>query len=74
MNHVIPVSDEPGLVRDVKSGAILNRNTNEYQAYLSKKEAIKRQKALAASQAEQINNLQNELAEIKELLKTLIRD
>jgi len=53
------------LVRDMESGAIINNDTTAYQNYIS----LRQQKL---KEKERIENLENEVGEIKSLLKELI--
>ena len=64
--NLIDIKDRSGLVRDMSSGAILNTNQSEYENYLMMKQKKKHQQ-------EQINNLINEVDELKSLVKTLIK-
>ena len=64
MSH-IKVEGHPGLIRDKKSGAILNINKpNINAAKLAKKNR--------ANERERLDHMENEIGEIKELLLRLI--
>jgi hypothetical protein len=58
----IKVEGEEHLVRDMGSNAIINTNKLEYDKYIEK-----------AKQKNKINKLEEELGEIKSLLKELIK-
>lgn len=76
-NQFLKVEGHNGLVRDTSSGAIINTNTTEYNRYLKQRElASKKEKQLdLISQHEQsINNINNELTEIKGLLLQLLKN
>lgn len=62
---MIPVEGHKGLYRDKNSGAIINCNHEELLDYLQAKE-------IQQSQKNQIEDLKNEIDEIKILLKQLI--
>jgi hypothetical protein len=64
-NKLLKVEGHSDLVRDSSTGAILNTNKEEYEAYLAQVEARKSQEA-------RINKLESDLDEIKGLLKQLI--
>lgn len=64
---MIPVEGHKNLYRDEKTGAIINCDENEYRQYI----ALKKQKN---SQKSEIENLKNEISEIKNLLYTLINE
>lgn len=46
------------LLRDLKTGAIINTNINEYESYI-------RTKKIKENELKKINNLENEVASIK---------
>lgn len=68
MMDKIKVEGYSNLYRDPSTGAIINSNIDEYNAYL---EAKKKREELYNS-VNEINNLKQEMAEIKSLLKELI--
>lgn len=72
MQGFVKVQDKEGLVRDLSSGAIINTNTSEFENYLKKRQAAKQMREDLDKQSEQINNIKNEISEIKQLLITLI--
>ncbi len=59
------VEGHPNLYRDLKSGAIINENSIEYQNYMEMYRKKQRQ-------SERIDNIENELSEIKQLLYKLL--
>lgn len=61
----LQVEGRPDLFRDVSTGAIVNRNRSEYEAYMAQVNARQ-------SQENRINKLESDLDEIKSLLKQLI--
>lgn len=56
--------EEKDLIRDPRSGALINKNTNAYRLY----KAQRTKDLEAASQAEDVANLKQEVAELKQLL------
>jgi len=72
MNHFLKVEGHASLVRDTATGAILNNNKNEYEAYLAQKRRTEAREAEISQHTEDINNIKNELSEIKQLLKQLV--
>lgn len=72
INTLAKVEGHSSLVRDMSSHAIISTNEAEYQAYLSKRELEKKRQQLIAKQANQIEALQAEMSEIKQLLSMLI--
>ena len=69
---LVEIQDKDGLVRDMSSGAILNTNKTDYENYLSRREQAKQAKFQLAQQSEEINNLKNDISEIKQMLVLLI--
>lgn len=61
---MIRVEGYSHLYRDEKSGAILNCDTKEYETYVKSRNQRKLQKS-------EIDNIKNEIAEIKSLLVDL---
>ena len=69
---LIPVKDNPGLFRNSKTNNIVNRNQREYMEYQKKKRMDQIKKENEASKEVRINNIENDLSELKGLVKTLI--
>lgn len=71
----IPVEGNPGLYRDVYSGAILNCSDMEFSRYLQNKEKklneINEMKKIK-DQVDEIGNMKEEISEIKEMMKLII--
>jgi len=65
MGVKVEVEGHPGFVRDMETGAILNINTTE----LSK---MKRARAARRNKDNEIQDLKNEVSEIKSLLMQLL--
>ena len=59
------VEGHSGLVRDMKSGGIINKDTAAYQSYINEKNRRLRE-------IQRIENLESEVGEIKDLLKQII--
>lgn len=68
----LKVEGNDGLVRDVSSQAILNTNNKEYESYISRKNAIKTQKLELERQGKQIDQINSDLSEIKQMISILI--
>lgn len=64
MMDKIKVEGHGNLYRDVKSGAVINSNRDEYERYM-------KAKANRENMISEINTLRHELDEIKQLLKQL---
>lgn len=59
------VEGHSDLVRDTQSGAVINNDTTAYQNYIALREQKLREK-------ERIENLEQDVSELKTLLKELI--
>jgi hypothetical protein len=68
----VKIETKDGLVRDMSSGAVLNTNRTDYENYLTRKRQAELVKEQASKQVEEINNLKNELSEIKQMLLALM--
>ena len=68
----LKVEGHSSLVRDTATGAILNNNRTEYEVYLEAKRRNESREAEISQHTEDINNIKNELSEIKQLLKQLV--
>lgn len=64
---MIPVEGHKGLYRDETTNAIVNCNDYQYQEYIKLKNE-------SLSEKEEIENLKNELSEVKKLLRDLINN
>ena len=60
-----PVKNYPDLVKDPRSGAVININSTEISLARARKKA-------RANEKERVNKMESELIEIKNLLKQLI--
>ena len=65
----LKVEGHASLSRDVSSNAIVNTNVSEYQIYLKRIRSREQDGDQIRSAVKDINNLKNELREIKDLLK-----
>lgn len=61
----IKIEGDPDLVRDPQTNAVINSNSTAYVQYMQQKEKRKKQEL-------EIQELKDEIGEIKSLLKTLI--
>lgn len=71
--HLIPVQDRPGLMRDVRSGAIVSINSSDEIAKAQRaKQARRDQIKQQAQLREDVDNLKNDVQDIKSLLTKLV--
>jgi hypothetical protein len=68
---LIRVKDNPNLVRDGYSKAIINTDNKAYQDYVVNRERMKSQQDLVLNNAEQIQSLKKDVQEIKDILQQL---
>ena len=64
---IVPVKDEPQLVRDMENQAILNTDSAALHAYKKRRDKIR-------SMETDINSMKEDLSEIKQLLTRLLND
>jgi wobble nucleotide-excising tRNase len=72
MKQFLKVQGHASLVRDTSTGAILNNNRTEYEEYLDRKRKAEAREAEISQHTEDINNIKNELSDIKQLLLQLV--
>lgn len=70
--NLVKIENSSNLARDITSGAIINTNTTEYENYLARKQANKNLKEQIQQNSEEIKELKSDVAEIKNLLISLI--
>ena len=68
----IKVENSSSLYRDQESGAILNCSDTEYNAYLDLKKRRMVELSDLETQKKDIDNLKNEINEVKDLLKQVL--
>ena len=68
----VKVKDQPSLMRDPSSNAILNDNQSGYDEYIARRDAANKAKESELTMKEDLDNLKGEINEIKSLLKELV--
>ena len=71
MNKV-KVKDSTSLYRDTDSGAIINCYDTEYDSYITLKQQKLKEVVDLETQKKDIDNLKNEITEIKDMLRSLV--
>jgi len=66
------VKDHENLVRDMNSKAILNIDKLALQEYHQKRELVKKELAEKIESKQRLDKIENEMSEIKDLLRELI--
>lgn len=69
---LIKVADHPGLVRDSKTGAIINTDQNKVNAAIANRQKIKAQRQQVTDLGTRVTNLENNVNAINDKLDTLI--
>jgi hypothetical protein len=69
----LKVEGQENLVRDIRTNAIVNTNKSEYDIYMKRKRVREQQSDEIRSTIKEINILKQELFEIKNLLKEVIK-
>jgi hypothetical protein len=69
----IKVEGHDSLARDIRSNAIVNTSKNEYQIYMNRIRSREQQSDEIRNTVKEINLLKQELFEIKNLLKEVIK-
>lgn len=69
---LVKIKDKDGLARDISSGAVINTNATDYMNYMAKMNAQKSLQEKISANANDIQNLKTDVAEIKQLLISLI--
>lgn len=69
----LKVMGHEDLIRDIKSNAIVNTNKSEYHLYMNRIKSREQQGDQIRSTIKEINILKQELFEIKQLLKEVIK-
>ena len=69
----IKVAGHDSLARDVRSNAIVNTSKNDYQIYMNRIRSREQQSDEIRNTVKEINLLKQELFEIKNLLKEVIK-
>jgi hypothetical protein len=69
----IKVEGHSSLARDVRSNAIVNTNKSEYQLYMNRIKSREQQGDQIRNTIKEINILKQELFEIKNLLKEVLK-
>jgi len=68
MDNMIPVEGMDGFYRDIHSGAIINKNTNDYRSYVKKREKMKQQQENFSALKDEVDSLKSDMNDIKSML------
>ena len=73
MTKHIPVEGKSEFYRDSDSTAIINKDKKAYIAYMERKKVVETKNSELDQMKEDIDNVKNELGDIKGLLSTLVQ-
>jgi hypothetical protein len=65
-------TDEPHLVKNTETGVVLNTNKTAYENYLAQRAANEAKRQQVATIEQEVDQLKDDVAEIKHLLKLLL--
>jgi hypothetical protein len=65
------VEGHPNLIRDEKTKAILNTNSNDYENYIKTRQIKKNESDRIQNLEDNVSEIKNDLNEIKNLLRNL---
>lgn len=70
--EIAQVEDNPDLIRDMSTTAIINTNNNAFAQRKAQQSAVRIQQEIDAKQREDIDALKKDMKEIKEMLSKLV--
>lgn len=72
MSKIFKVEGHQDLIKDEYSSAVVNTNVSEYQKYMQRHKALRKNRDEIRDACREINILKQELFEIKDLIKKLV--
>ena len=72
MSNFQVVADRPELISDTFSKGIANRDISAYNTYMDAAEKRKQRRIKIDNTVEEINNIKQEMSEMKEMLRQLL--
>ncbi len=69
---ILKVEGYDGLVKNIKTGAVVNNSKTEFELYIKNFKRRQTQQDELRSAVKEINNLKSELYEIKQMIKEVI--
>ena len=70
MNY-LPVEGMDGYYRDTHSGAIVNKNNQEFESYIKRREKMKEERKKFDSLQSEVVNIKSDVDEIKSMLTAI---
>lgn len=69
--NLIPIEGHEGLYKDSNTGAVLNNNQNDYQAYIKNRDRLISNKSRLNDLESKVDDLKNDISDIKSILLNL---
>lgn len=69
----IKVAGHDGLVRDRATGAIVNTNRADFDAYIARRDVAQRRQEQIDRHEEDITSMRSDISDIKQMLQILLR-
>ena len=70
----VPVKGRDGLYRDSSSGAIVNKNTSEFEKYVANRDKMISDKQRIDNLEDKVDNLSSDISDIKNLLQSFLNN
>ena len=70
---LLKIENYDNLVKDTKSGAVVNTSKSEFQLYMKRRQDRNKNGDKLRNACKELNNLKSELREIKNLIKELVK-
>jgi len=68
----VQIKTDENLYRDIKSGAILNTNKEEFENYYAERDRLIKEMQEKQALENKVNKLEDDISEIKNLLQQLV--
>jgi hypothetical protein len=67
----LPVEGMDGYFRNIHSGAIINKNNNEYESYVTSRKQMNSDREKVQSLQSEVGSIKSDVDEIKSMLNTI---
>ena len=73
MTDFVKVKGHTNLQRDLNTNAVINTNASDYSLYMKRIKTRQKDNDKLKNAVREINNLKNELLEIKQMIKEIVK-
>ena len=73
MLNYVNIDNEPGMIRDISSHAVISNDVNKMNEYKARKAIAELRTMELAKHQEEIDGLKNDIKEIKSMLSALLQ-